>query len=137
MSSYSETDFCEAGDGLDYIFAVMGAIYGATFTRHFERVDVDVIRQVWTEKLGVFLTYKPTLDYALDNMPAKMPPTALEFRNICRDGPRIPQKPTVLIERQPTEYEKAMTEIKKSEALAKLKELKAQFSAKAKAYDDL
>jgi hypothetical protein len=42
MSNYLETDFCTKEDGLDYIFAVMGATYGAAFNRHFEGMDLDI-----------------------------------------------------------------------------------------------
>ena len=79
MSNYSETDFCTPEQGLDYIFGYMSAVYGASFTRHWEQVEPELVRSVWQKELGRFLTYKPTLDYALSHLPA-MPPSAIAFR---------------------------------------------------------
>lgn len=129
MSNYLETDFCSPEQGLDYIFGYMSAIYGASFTRHWEQVEPELVRQVWQKELGRFLTYKPTLEYALTHLPAVMPPSAIAFRNSCNSGPTIPAKPVVRIERQQTQYEKARTEMLKSEALAKLAELKRNMKA--------
>jgi hypothetical protein len=129
MSNYLETDFCETSEGLDYIFGYMSAVYGASFTRHWEQVDPELVRSVWQKELGRFLTYKPTLEYALSHLPANMPPSAIAFKKTCNDGPTIPVKPVLRIERQPTQYEKARTEMLKSEALAKLAELKRDMRA--------
>lgn len=129
MSNYSETDFCEAEEGLDYIFGYMSAVYGASFTRHWERVDPSLVRSVWKKELGRFLTYKPSLDYALGHLPPSMPPSAIAFRNTCNAGPAIPLKPVMFIEKQQTQYERARTEMAKSEALAKLEELKRDIKA--------
>jgi len=129
MSNYLETDFCEPEEGLDYIFGYMSAVYGAGFTRHWENVDPDLVRSVWQKELGRYATYKPSLQHALDCMPARMPPSAIEFRNLCRNGPGIPTKPSLKIEHQPTEYEKARSAIEKDKALAKLRELKRQYTS--------
>jgi hypothetical protein len=129
MSNYLETDFCTPEQGLDYIFGYMSAVYGGGFTRNWEQVDPELVRQVWQKELGRFLTYKPLLDYALSHLPPNMPPSAIAFRNTCNAGPSIPAKPMVRIERQPTQYEKARAEIAKSEALAKLAALKREMKA--------
>jgi dTDP-D-glucose 4,6-dehydratase len=63
MSVYLESDFCSADDGLDYIFGKMGAIYGASFSRHWDGVDLRLVRDTWKEMLGVYATYKPTIDF--------------------------------------------------------------------------
>lgn len=126
MSSYSEADFCDAEQGLDYVFGYMSGVYGAAFTRHWERVDPDLVRSVWKKEVGKFLTYKPSLDYALQHLPPNMPPSAIAFRNTCNAGPGIPLKPHSMIERQPTQYEKAMGEIEKAKALEKLRQLRKQ-----------
>jgi hypothetical protein len=129
MSNYLETDFCAPEEGLDYIFAYMQGVYGASFTRHWEQVDPELVRSVWQKELGRFLTYRPLLDYALAQLPPAMPPSAIAFRNTCNAGPAIPVKPLVRIERQQTQYEKARAEMAKSEALAKLAELKRDIKA--------
>jgi hypothetical protein len=138
MSNYLETDFCQPEEGLDYIFGYMSAVYGASFTRHWENVDPELVRSVWQKELGKFLTYKPSLEYAISHLPPVMPPSAIAFKKTCNDGPAIPAKPVLRIERQQTQYEKARTEMLKSEALAKLKELQRDMRANMyKVPDDL
>lgn len=129
MSNYSETDFCQAEEGLDYIFGYMQAVYGASFTRHWEQVDPEFVRSVWKKELGRFLTYKPSLEFALGQLPANMPPSAAAFKKTCNAGPEIPVKPVLRIEKQVTQYERARTEMLKSQALAKLAELKRDMKA--------
>ncbi len=117
MSTYSPTDFCTPDQGLDYIFARMGAIYGAAFTRHWEHVDLSVVRQTWGELLGKYCTYKPSMDFALGAMNASFVPSALAFRELCAQGPRIPDKPHSIITKQPTQAELKVTAKAKEEAL--------------------
>jgi hypothetical protein len=130
MSNYSEADFCTQEDGLDYIFAVMGATYGAAFNRHFEGIDLDLVRTVWANALGGFLTYKPSLRHAIRLLPPDFPPSAVKFRDFCNAGPHIPVKPVLKIERQPTLHERMAKEKAKHEALAKLAELRKQMGYK-------
>lgn len=97
MPNYSESDFCVADAGLDFVFSYMAAVYGASFVRHWDGVDSEVVRQVWREQLGRFATYRPSLEYALAHLPANFPPSAIAFRNLCNSGPRIPDKPNSLL----------------------------------------
>ena len=127
MSAYSETDFCQSDDGLDYIFGYMGAIYGAAFNRHWEGMNLELVRQVWKEKLGRFLTYKPSLDYALNKLKGDFPPSAITFRDLCNLGPEIPTKPVVMITKQKTQAEIAETERQKQIALKSFAEFKKRF----------
>lgn len=127
MSNYSADDFCSQDDGLDYIFAIMGAIYGATLSRHFDGVEPNLVRQVWKNQIGDFLTYKPSLDYALKHLHADFVPSAIKFRDFCNGGPEIPKKPMVLIEKTYTIHEQIENDRIKAEGLAKLKELKNKF----------
>ena len=132
MSNYSETDFCSIEEGLDYIFGYMGAVYGASFSRHWENIDPSLVRHVWAKELGRFLTYKPSLIYAVEHLPPTFIPSAVAFRLTCNGGPRIPERPHTMITKQPTQYETARAEIIKSEALAKLAELRRSFGEKVK-----
>jgi hypothetical protein len=132
MSNYLETDFCSTEEGLDYIFGYMGAVYGASFSRHWENIDPSLVRNVWAKELGRFLTYKPSLIYALEHLPPTFIPSAVAFRLTCNGGPRIPERPHTMITRQPSQFEKARAEIIKSESLAKLAELRQSFGEKIK-----
>ena len=65
-------------------------------------------------------------------LPPAFIPSAVAFRLTCNGGPRIPDKPHTMITKQPSQFEAARAEIIKSEALAKLAELRRSFSEKAK-----
>jgi hypothetical protein len=127
MSAYLETDFCSPDDGLDYIFGRMMAIYGASFARHFDGVDPSLVRQEWKKQLGTFLTYRPSMDFAIDSLDGDFVPSAIKFRNLCNAGPEIPVKPVPQITRQRTQAEIAATEAAKAKARAMLEELKAKY----------
>jgi hypothetical protein len=109
MSSYSETDFCTQDQGLDYIFGRMMAIFGAPFNRHFDGLDPDFVRQEWKNQLGRFLTYRPSMDFAIAKLDGEFIPSAIKFRNLCNAGPEIPVKETLQIVKQSTEVEKQAT----------------------------
>lgn len=127
MSAYLETDFCSPDDGLDYIFGRMMAIYGSSFARHFDGVDPGLVRQEWKKQLGTFLTYRPSMDFAIDSLDGDFVPSAIKFRNLCNAGPEIPVKPVPQITRQRTQAEIAATEAAKVKARAMLEELKAKY----------
>jgi len=76
-------------DGLDYVFAKMGAIYGASFNRAFEGLEPVFVRQVWSEEIGQYLKSKEILDHALRNMHPDYPPSALKFRDLCKGSKDI------------------------------------------------
>jgi len=90
MSNYSQND-CTQDEGLDYIFGRMSAIYGAAFLRHWEGVDLNLVRQEWQRQLGNFLTYRPSMDYAIDRMDGNFVPSAIKFREFCNAGPAVPR----------------------------------------------
>ena len=125
---WNQNDFCDADSGFDYIFSTMNAIYGARFETNWQNVDAQIVRQVWKERLGRFLTYKPSLDYALNHLKGEFPPSAVTFREMCNAGPNIPDKPVVAITRQKTQAEIEESERKKAEALQKLAELRKSYN---------
>lgn len=127
MSSYSDEDFCTMDEGLDYVFGRLSAIFGASFSRHFESVQPSFVRQEWKMQIGRFLTYKPSMDYAISQLDGDFIPSAIKFRRLCNAGPNIPVEHKPQITRQPTQYEKARTEIEKAKALEKLKELRKMY----------
>jgi hypothetical protein len=132
MSNYSETDFCETEQGLDYIFGRMSAIYGAAFLRHWEGVDHELIRQEWANQLGRFLTYRPSMDFAIAHLNEEFVPSAIKFRNLCNQGPTIPRKlvDSFLLERKMTIHEQIESDRVKAEALAKLAEMRKHYGGR-------
>lgn len=125
---WNANDFCDEDSGFDYIFGVMNAIYGSRFVSHWQDIDPELVRQIWKKQLGSFLTYRPSMDYAIANLD-DFPPSAIKFRELCNAGPSIPKEPikTILIEKQKTEAEWDESDKIKAEALAKLAELKKSF----------
>jgi hypothetical protein len=113
------SDFCEQDAGFDYIFTRMNAIYGATFVRNWEGIDVETIRQEWKKQLGIYLTYRPIMDYAIDCLDPDFPPSALKFKQLCNNGPSIP-KADVL------EYKPKLTPMP-DKIKAKMDQLKTQW----------
>jgi hypothetical protein len=129
---WNENDFCDPDSGFDYIFGMMNAIYGSRFITHWQDVDPNLVRQTWKQYVGRFLTYKPSLDFALGKLDKDFPPSAIAFRDMCNQGPSIPVKPPneVLIERKKTIHEQIESDRIKAEALAKLAEMKKQYGGK-------
>jgi len=119
MSNYSEADFVDAEAGLDYVFVMLGGIYGQAFNRNWEGMDLGVVRQIWKDQLGSFLTYKPSLDYAFGRLSGDFPPSAIKFREFCNAGPAIPRDEKQ-IEYNPTPVDPEVVR-KAKENLAKLR----------------
>lgn len=122
MSNYSKADFVDADQGLDYVFVMLGGIYGQAFNRNWEGMDLEVVRQIWKDKIGTFLTYKPSLDYAFSRLNGDFPPSAIKFREFCNAGPAIPRD-ELQITHNPTPVDPAVV----AEAKRRLAELKRQY----------
>ena len=122
MSNYSKADFVDADQVLDYVFVMLGGIYGQAFNRNWEGMDLEVVRQIWKDKIGTFLTYKPSLDYAFSRLNGDFPPSAIKFREFCNAGPNIPRD-----ELQITYNPKPVYPAVVAEAKRKLAELKRQY----------
>ena len=118
MNTYVESNFCKAEFGLQYIFAKMSIIYGAGFIRYAADIDPKAIQETWLDILGVYATYRPSIDFALHHMNPQYIPTPLAFRDLCKQAGQIPIKPSTLITRQLTEAEKKRIAVSKAEALS-------------------
>ena len=123
MSNYSKDDFVDVDQGLDYVFVMLGGIYGQAFNRNWEGMDLEVVRQIWKDQIGTFLTYKPSLDYAFGRLSGDFPPSAIKFRDFCNAGPNIPRD-----ELQITYDPKPVDPEVVTEAKRKLKEMRAKWT---------
>lgn len=123
MSS-SSVEFCTEDQGLDYVFAKMSAIYGAAFVRHWDGCDTALVRDTWKEMLGRFLTYRPSMDYALQHMDGDFPPSALAFRELCQKGPAVPRPGQKAIAHEP-EPSKPVDPAARRRAIESLKALRS------------
>ena len=129
-NEYREQDFCTAEQGLDYSFAKMGAIYGATFLRNWQGVDPNLVHQVWLQECGRMLTYRPKIDHALRFMHPERPPSALSFKNLLVAGPVIPDKPNFHVEKQKTREELEAQKRRGEEAREQLRQLTKKLGTK-------
>jgi hypothetical protein len=84
---------------IDSLFARLTVSYGRAFLSQYEGIDIGAVKADWAEKLGGFHRLNaehkaeaPAIAWALDNLVAGKPPTALEFRQLCR-GYREPDHP--------------------------------------------
>jgi hypothetical protein len=102
MSEYLESDFGTVDEGLDYIFARLSGVYGAAFTRHWEGIDIEIVRNTWAEIVGRYLTYRPALDFAVKYCDISFVPSALAIRKLCEENIRIPIKPEATLEYKPS-----------------------------------
>jgi hypothetical protein len=112
-------EFCDIDAGFDYIFTRMSAIYGANFARHWDGIDLVNVRAEWQKQLGSFLTYRPSMDYAIDRLNPDFVPSAIKFREFCNAGPAIPRDEKQ-IEYNPTPVDPEVVR-KAKENLAKLR----------------
>lgn len=117
MPAYVETDFCKPDQGVKYIFAKMGIIYGSMFRSHWGDMDKQSVIDTWADILGRYATYRPSMDFALKHMDTKFIPSAIAFRDLCKEAGRIPDKPNTLIEKQLTTEEKVALAKAKGEAM--------------------
>lgn len=89
MSNFLVLNPVEPDDGLDYLFAYMGAVYGSRFLKNWEGTNLDLVRQVWKKELGPYLKSKEILDFALSHLPADFPPSAIGFKELCKKSPDV------------------------------------------------
>jgi hypothetical protein len=123
---YKESDFCTKEDGILYVFKMFSIIYGARFTSHWGEMNVNSVMDVWKNMIGNYLTYRPTIDFALKNLDSSgFVVTPMAFIELCKQAPRIPVKPERTITHQPTQQEMIKNAKAKEEAIAKIREWKA------------
>ena len=131
MLIYSEADFCKPDFGVKYIFSKMSIIYGTMFRTHWGDMDKQSVVDTWADVLGRYATYRPSMDFEIKNMDSKFIPSAIAFRELCTQGPRIPDRPHSIITKQPTQAEIAITQKQKEEALLAIRRFTKQFGAAA------
>lgn len=66
------------------ILAKLHLTYGERFARLYANVDPQMLEDDWSETLGGFADNPEAIKYGLANLPIDFAPTALQFREICR-----------------------------------------------------
>jgi hypothetical protein len=102
---FGNTD--DAAKAVDHVFAVLEATYCAAWARSLGTAPIGTIKTVWAYQLGQFThsnAAKRCILWALKN-PLDSPPSAVQFRNLCRSAPgtaavlelpRPPQDPVMV-----------------------------------------
>lgn len=75
-------------DWVERIFQKMTVRYGRDFIHRYEGVPLAEVKEDWAKVLGGFNGWASAIAYGLENLPPAKPPTAEEFRAICRKAPQ-------------------------------------------------
>lgn len=81
---------------IDRVFARLQGIYGTTFTNKFrtgvghDGIDAgfENAKMVWADELAGFADNLEAIAYGLRYVDPKFPPSAKEFRDLCRNAPK-------------------------------------------------
>ena len=120
---YKDEDFCTQQAGIQYVFTMFSVLYGSKFASHWGNLDTNAVMEIWKDMLGKYLTYKPTLKWAIQNLgTSPFVPTPMMFFDLCKQAGRIPIKPEATITHQKTQEEIDRGRIAKEEALVKIKQ---------------
>lgn len=71
------------------IHARLFARYGSTWRSKYAGLDPETVEKDWLHELSYCSSH--AINYALDNIPADFPPTAGQFRELCRRAPAQPE----------------------------------------------
>ena len=72
---------------VDAIFTKLGLAYGRDFLGRWEGLPIAAVKTDWSECLKGFVDHPASIAFALANLPDSKPPTAQEFRALCRQAP--------------------------------------------------
>jgi hypothetical protein len=69
------------------IFDKLTLIYGREFKARWDGMSIEDVKSDWSHELSGFADKPESIAYALKNLPPDRPPTALQFRDLCRKAP--------------------------------------------------
>lgn len=72
-------------DWTDHLFARLSVRYGAQWLRLWEGLDIKDVKADWSRTLSGFTG--TDIAHALEHLPPDRPPTAGQFRELCRRAP--------------------------------------------------
>ena len=68
---------------VERIFHKLTLIYGRDFTRRWDGMPLEEVKQDWAEELGRFAGQGEAIRYALEHVPDDRPPTVRAFARLC------------------------------------------------------
>lgn len=72
---------------IDAIFTKLSLAYGRDFLGRWEGLPISAVKTDWSECLKGFVDHPESIAFALAHLPDSKPPTAQEFRTLCRQAP--------------------------------------------------
>lgn len=72
---------------VDRLFARMAVVYGSSWLRMWEGMDIETVKAAWGEELSRYQQNPDAIRYGLEHMPPDRPPTLLQFRELCNKRP--------------------------------------------------
>lgn len=72
---------------VEKIFTKLTLSYGRDFLGRWEGIPLSEVKTDWSECLKGFVNHPESIAFALANLPDSRPPTAQEFRALCRQAP--------------------------------------------------
>lgn len=85
---------------VDELFKKLGRVYGQSFLRKWDGMDMAEIKDDWAHELAGFQAHPEAIKWALENLPPERAPNVLEFRALAN---RAPAKDVPRLARQGTE----------------------------------
>lgn len=78
---------------VDQLFRKLSIRYGRQFMARWDGIDEADVKADWACVLGGFHARPDCIAYGLQNLPSDRPPTATQFRDLCRAKPDSSQAP--------------------------------------------
>lgn len=75
---------------IDSLFARLQVRYGAAWTRMWEGINLDAVKDDWATELAGFVSRPEALQHGLNHLPTDFPPNVKQFSALCRNAPGKP-----------------------------------------------
>jgi hypothetical protein len=95
---------------IERIFTKLTLAYGRDFLGRWEGIPIAEVKTDWANCLAGFGDHPEAIGFALSNLPDSRPPTAQEFRAICRQAPQMQRE---LLEAKKADYTIVAEQLKK------------------------
>jgi len=95
---------------VEKIFHKLTLAYGQDFLNRWKGIPLAEVKTDWAHCLAGFVDHPEAIGFALLNLPDSRPPTAQEFRALCRQAPQVRHE---LLEAKKADYTIVAEQLKK------------------------
>lgn len=95
---------------VEKIFHKLTLAYGQDFLNRWKGIPLAEVKTDWAHCLAGFVDHPEAIGFALLNLPDSRPPTAQEFRALCRQAPQVRHE---LLEAKKADYLIVAEQLKK------------------------